>query len=146
MFKNYLKTAWRSLWRNKSFSLINISGLAIGMAATILIFLWIQNELSFDRSYKKTDRLYQVFNRQTANGKTSAWESTPDALAPVLKKDYPDIENAVRVSEDESLLSVQDKHIKSSGLVADTGFLSMFDFALHDGNPKTPLNNITTIG
>ena len=53
MFKNYFKIAWRNVGRSKSFSLINISGLAIGMATTILIFLWIQNELSFDSSYKK---------------------------------------------------------------------------------------------
>ena len=145
MFKNYFKTAWRSIWRSKSFSFINICGLAVGMAATILIFLWIQNELSFDRSYKKTDRLYQVFNRQMSNGKASAWASTPDALAPVLRKDYPDIENAVRISESEALLSAAGKHLKSSGVFADTGFLSMFGFGLQEGNTGNALNSINDI-
>ena len=135
MFKNYFKIAWRNVARSKSFSLINISGLAIGMATTILIFLWIQNELSFDSSYKKTDRLYQVYNRETDHDKAAAWGSTPDALAPVLKADYPDIEDAVRVSESEALLSLQGKHLKASGIFADAGFISLFDFPVLSGIP-----------
>ncbi len=145
MFKNYFKTAWRNLWRNKSFSLINLSGLAIGMAAAILIFLWIQNEMSYDRWYKKAGRIYQVFNRETTNGKASAWGSTPDPLAPILKADYPDIEDAVRVNEGEALLSVQDKHISSQGVFADAGFLSMFDFATIHGDSKGALSQVNNI-
>ena len=145
MFKNYFKIAWRNVARSKSFSLINISGLAIGMATTILIFLWIQNELSFDSSYKKTDRLYQVYNRETDHGKAAAWGSTPDALAPVLKADYPDIEDAVRVSESEALLSLQGKHLKASGIFADAGFISLFDFPVLSGIPSTALNSINNI-
>lgn len=145
MMKKYVLTAWRSLGRNKAFSAINIVGLAIGMAATILIALWIQNELSFDRSYKKTDRLYQVFTRQTEKGKASAWESTPDPLAPVLKTSYPDIEDAARVTESDALLSVADKHIKSTGVFADTGFISMFDFDLLKGSAAGALDKIQNI-
>ncbi|HVZ97639.1 MAG TPA: ABC transporter permease [Chitinophagaceae bacterium] len=145
MFRNYFKTAWRGLWRRRSFSIINISGLAIGIAATMLIALWIQNELSFDRWYKKTDRIYQVFHREISNGKATAWGNSPDVLAPVLKKDCPEIEDAVRVVEDESLLSVQDKHLKSSGVFADAGFLYLFDFPLQSGNAKSALNTINSI-
>ncbi len=135
MFKKYMVTAWRNLTRNRSFSIINISGLAIGMAATMLITLWMQNELTFDRAYTHTDRLYQVFSREAGNGKASAWSSTPDPLAPALKAKYADIEEAVRVFESEALVTVNEKHIKSTGVFADPGFISMFDFPVLKGSP-----------
>lgn len=136
MFKKYMTTTWRNLTRNRSFSIINIAGLAIGMAATMLIALWIQNELSYDRAYTNTDRLYQVFCRETGKGKSSAWASTPDPLGPVLKTDYPDIEDAVRVYESDALLTAGEKHIKSSGVFADPGFVPMFDFPVLRGLPE----------
>ncbi|MFT4024390.1 MAG: ABC transporter permease [Flavihumibacter sp.] len=134
MFKKYMITAWRNLVRNRSFSIINISGLAIGMAAAMLIMLWIQNELTFDRIYTHTDRLYQAFSREAGKGKASAWSGTPDPLASALKAHYADIEEAVRVFESESLVTVNEKHIKSTGVFADPGFISMFDFPVVKGS------------
>jgi ABC-type antimicrobial peptide transport system permease subunit len=145
MFKNYFKTALRSISRYKTFSIINILGLAIGMAASILIFLWIENEYTFDRYYKNTDRLYQVYNRYTSNGYTSAWNDTQSPLAAALKKDYPEIEDAVRTINDERWFEVHDEKIKGQGLYVDTGFLSMFEFPLLSGNMRNALNDMHNI-
>lgn len=136
MIKQYMVTAWRNLSRSRSFVVINIAGLAIGIAATMLIGLWIQNELTFDRAYKKTDRLYQVYCREEAKGKASAWPSTPDVLAPVLAANYPEVETVARASQSEGLLSAGDKHLKANGCFADTGFVSMFDFPVLYGTPS----------
>jgi hypothetical protein len=94
MIRNYLKTAFRNLTRNKGFSTINIVGLGVGMASTILILIWIQNELSHDRFHENTSRLYLVATRHKANGNYQAWNSTPSPLAPLLKKDYAEVQAA----------------------------------------------------
>ncbi|GAA4300285.1 ABC transporter permease [Compostibacter hankyongensis] len=145
MFGNYLKTAWRSLRRSKSFSFINIGGLAIGMAATVFILLWVRNELTFDRYYPDTDRLYQVFNRQTSNGETHAWSSSPGPMAPALKSDYPEVEGAVRTMGAGFLLEAQDKKLKAGGMFVDPGFISMFSFPMTAGKAGLALDNIDHI-
>src|SRR3954451_15851861 len=104
MLINYFKIAWRNLLRNKGFSVINISGLAIGMASAILIILWIQNELSHDRFHAKLDRIYTLNNRDHFNGEYFAWGTTPKPLGPTIKQDYPEVEDAVRVRGAGSLL------------------------------------------
>ncbi|HZK62776.1 MAG TPA: ABC transporter permease [Puia sp.] len=82
MLKNYLLIAFRNLRRNKVFSSINLMGLSIGMASAILILLWIQNEVSFDRFHAKKDRLYKMYNRDKLNGVIWAWDYTPKIMAP----------------------------------------------------------------
>src|ERR1700735_1354026 len=91
MIKNFLKITIRSLRRNKTFSSINIIGLAVGMAAAMLILLWIQNEISFDRFYTKTDRIALAYSRDMNNGTIGVWNNTPGLMAPELKKDYPEL-------------------------------------------------------
>jgi len=146
MIKNYFKIAFRNLWRNKSFSSINIFGLAIGMASALLIFLWMQNELSIDRFHKKGERIYVMYNRdKDAQGKTWAWPNTPKILAPTLKKDYPEVEDAVRFNNITFLLTVGDKKLNSRGAFADSGFLNVFSFPLLEGNPKDALKGSYSI-
>ncbi|MHA4809638.1 ABC transporter permease [Flavitalea flava] len=145
MFKNYLKIAVRNLLRSKGFSFINISGLAIGMASAVLILLWIQNEMSFDRFYKKSDRLYVMFNRDKFSGELWAWNNTPKIMAPTLKKDYPEVEDVVRFNNITFLTSVAETHINSKGAFADSGFLNLFDFPLMAGNAKQALNSNQSI-
>src|ERR1700746_3451061 len=106
MFKNYFKVAVRNLLRNKGFSIINISGLAIGMASAILILLWIQNEVSHDRFHKELDRLYEVWSNDKIDGSVRSLTNTPEIMAPALKKDYPEIEEVTRVSWTRNLLAV----------------------------------------
>ncbi|HMF73145.1 MAG TPA: ABC transporter permease, partial [Flavitalea sp.] len=146
MLKNLFKIAVRNLWRSKGFSIINIAGLAIGMAAAILILLWIQNELSYDQFHKNKDRIYETWNRVPFDGKLSCWNSVSALTARVLEKDLPEVERAVRVADNYSVLfSVGDKKIIKSGNMVDTGFLQMFSFPMLKGNPATALNDIHSI-
>ncbi len=136
MFKNYIKIAWRNLLRNKSFSTINIFGLAIGMASAILILLWIQNEVSHDRFHEKKDRLYTANNRDKFNGEIQAWSQTSKPLALALKTEYPEVEDAVRITDATFLFTVGDKHLNLTGYFTDPGFFNLFTFPLLEGNIK----------
>jgi putative ABC transport system permease protein len=135
MIKNYLRIAFRNLRRNKAFSIINIGGLAFGMASAILILLWVQNEVSHDRFHKKLDRLYEVWSNDKIDGSIRSLTNTPEIMAPSLKKDYPEIEDVTRLSWTRNLLSVNDdKKLLSTGAVVDAGFFNMFSFPLVKGN------------
>jgi ABC-type antimicrobial peptide transport system permease subunit len=146
MLRNFLKVAYRNLIRNKGFSFINITGLAIGMAAAILILLWIQNELSYDNFHKNKDRIYEVWNRVPDDGKIYCNNSVSTPLARILEKDIPEVERAVRTNWGNTiLLSVGDKKIMQSGNIVDTGFLQMFSFPMLKGNPSTALNDMHSV-
>ena len=141
MIKNFLKVAIRSLWRNKSFSVINIAGLAIGMGSAMLIFLWVQNELSHDRFYAHADRIALMYSRDINNGRLDVWNNTPAEMAPVIKKDYPEIEDAARFRTVYFLMTVGEKHMNTEGGFADSTFLSVLNFPLLEGNAKNALND-----
>ena len=142
MFKNFFKVAYRNLLRNKGFSAINITGLAIGMAAAMLIFLWIQDEVSYDQFHKNKDRIYELWNRVPSDGKISCSDAVSDLLGPILEKDVPEVERAVRVVWDKkSLFSVGDKKIIEEGYLVDTGFLQVFSFPMLKGDAFTALND-----
>ncbi|MRG45273.1 FtsX-like permease family protein [Chitinophaga sp. SYP-B3965] len=145
MIKNFFKVAYRNLLRNKGFSLINITGLAIGMSAAILILLWIQDEVDYDEFHENKDRIYQVWNRVPYEGEISTWNSVPEPLAPALEKDLPEVERTVRVKSSDFLLSVGDKKVQRSGIRVDTGFLQMFSFPMLKGDPFTALNDIHSL-
>jgi len=147
MIKNYLKIALRNLSKNKGFSFINISGLAIGMASAILIFLWIQNEMSHDRFHAKIDRIYLMNNRGMFNGELMAWNYTPKPMGLAIKKDYPEVEDVVRVNNSGAnfLISNGDKHFSIHGNFVDAGYLNMFGFPLLQGNANTALNSVSNI-
>src|SRR4051794_24881533 len=98
MLKNYFIITFRNLLRNKSFSIINISGLAIGMACGVLILLWIQNEVSYDQFHEKKDRIYEAWNRVKRSGEVSSWSMTPKVLAKTIQTEFPEIESTVRIN------------------------------------------------
>src|SRR5579859_7243271 len=144
MLKNFLKVAWRNLSRGKSFSFINISGLAVGMASALLILLWVQNELSYDGFYTHSDRLYQVWRNGKDNTGISSWNITPQILGPAMKQEYPEVERVSRVFWDETLLLSRDvKKINTKGTMVDPDFLLMFDLPLVQGDRNTALNGPT---
>ena len=146
MVKNFFKVAFRNLLWNKFFSIINISGLAIGMASAMLIFLWIQNEISYDRFHSNGNRLYQVWSNDAINNTVRSLVHTPEIMAPGLKNDVPEIENVSRVSwTADNLFTVGDKSMKAKGNFVDPAFLSMFSFPLVNGNPSTVLKDPTSI-
>ncbi|MGC1515980.1 MAG: ABC transporter permease, partial [Maribacter sp.] len=90
MFKNYLKIAWRNLWKNKGYTLINVGGLALGMAVTLIIGLWIQDELSYNSYFKNKAKIAQVFQSQTFNGETGTGPAIPRPLEMALRDGYDD--------------------------------------------------------
>lgn len=141
MLKNFLKIAFRGLWRNKSFSVINISGLAIGMAAAMLILLWVQNELSYDRFYTRTDRIALLYSRDMNNGRVDVWSNTSGLMAQELKKSYPEVEDAARFRTVYFLTTAGDRHFNTEGAFADSTFLSVLDFQLIEGSAKNALND-----
>ncbi|HMG69357.1 MAG TPA: ABC transporter permease [Chitinophagaceae bacterium] len=142
MLKNYFKIATRNLLRNKGFSFLNISGLAIGMASAVLILLWIQNEISYDHFHKNGDRLYQVWGNNIVGGTISSGTATPEIMAPGLKNDVPEIDKVSRISwGDDYLFTVGDKSLKASGNLVDPDFITMFNFPLIEGNAATAMKD-----
>jgi putative ABC transport system permease protein len=141
MLRNFFKVTLRNLWRNKTFSSINILGLAIGMASALLIGLWINNELSVDRFYTNKDRIYHLYSREMFNGTMDAGGRTPSPLAAELKKNYPEVEDASRFRTVYFLMTEGEKHFNLEGAFADSGILSILDFPLLQGNARTALNS-----
>src|SRR5215213_7745944 len=146
MLKNYLKIALRNLFRNKAFSAINISGLAIGMASAILILLWIQNEISYDQFHEKKNRIYEAWNRAHFSGKLQCWATTPKVLARTIERDIPEIEHSVRVNWPSNyLFSIGEKRLTVQGNIVDSNFLQVFSFPLVKGNSKLALMDMHNI-
>jgi putative ABC transport system permease protein len=145
MLRNYLKVAFRNLWRSKSFSLLNIAGLATGMAAAILISLWIYNEVSYDRFHKNGDRLYQAWNRGVFDGKVQCWNSTPKILGQAMKLEFPEVEKFTRMNHRWFVTHYKDLNLVNEARIADPDFLTMFSFPMKQGDPETALNNVYSI-
>ena len=136
MFKNYLKVAFRSLIKHRGYTFINVTGLTLGMLCCLLIMLWVQDELSFDRFHKNSDRLYIVVHKNE-NGWSS---SSPWAMTPVLKNDFPEIEKASRVSTQNLQVKYNEQNFYENVAFVDPDFLEMFTFPLLQGNPASALN------
>src|SRR5476649_425355 len=115
MIKNYIKIAWRNMIKNSLYSIINIGGLAIGMAVSFMLLLYVYNELSFDKFNANSDRLYQVLRNQPSNGELMTNTATPIPLAPALTKDFPEIDKIARTNWSyDILMNYQDKAVKVS--------------------------------
>src|ERR1700748_2993453 len=97
MIKNYFKTTLRSLLKNRGYSFLNIAGLAIGIACASLIFLWVQDEMTFNHNFAKKDQLYTIYENQTYNGKVSTFHATPGLMASAIKAEIPGIKNVARM-------------------------------------------------
>jgi ABC-type antimicrobial peptide transport system permease subunit len=144
MFKNYLKTAWRSLIKNKIQSTINITGLSVGLACSLLMFLWVQDELNVDAFHAKNDRLYKVYEREYYHDHIDGNYDTPGPLAEELERKLPEVEEAVMLEDDNELstLRVADKLLKASGSGASKGFFRMFSYPLLRGTAGNALSSI----
>jgi putative ABC transport system permease protein len=146
MLKNFFKVAFRNLWKNRGFTLINITGLAIGMASAMLLLLWIYDEVSYDQFHEKKERIYEAWNRAEFSGEMHCWNTTPKILARTLEHDFPEVEKAVRVNWPSDLLfTVREKRIMVQGNMVDSSFLDMFSFPLISGNPHTALNDMHSV-
>ncbi|PSL23731.1 ABC transporter permease [Chitinophaga ginsengisoli] len=150
MLKSYIKIAWRNLLRNKIFSAINISGLALGMACSLLIILWLQDERGVDGFHANGDYLYQVYESQFYDGKVGSGYTTQGLLAEELKKVIPEVQYASGLEYTAppgtfNTFEAGEQAGKMDGYYAGTDFLSMFSYPLLHGNPQTALNGPTDI-
>ncbi|MDN5284103.1 MAG: Duplicated orphan permease [Mucilaginibacter sp.] len=142
MLKNYLKIAWRNLIKNKVHTFINIAGLSVGLACSLLIMLWVQNELSVDAFHKNKSRLYNVYERRYFDHKISGQYNTPGVLAAEMKKVFPEVEYAVNgVYNENNTFMAQNKILKYRGGAADADFFKMFSYPLLQGSAQTALSS-----
>lgn len=141
MLKSYFKIAFRNLQKNKGFTAINIVGLAIGMAAAILIMLWVKSEFTYDRFYSKTDQIYAVGIKDVWGGEIVKHFYTPKPMAAALKTDFPEINNVARVNKGTGFLLTRGeiKLSKEQGVFVDSTFLKIFDYKVLAGNPVEAL-------
>ena len=121
MIKNYFKIAWRGLVKHKTYSLTNILGLTVGLVACISIFLWIVDEVSYNRFHSKIDRIYKVMiNDIYPDGRMETYEAPTMRIGEALRNDIPEIDEVVQVSwGTEMLVKYGDKKFVESGLYAE---------------------------
>jgi len=148
MFKLNLKIAFRNLWRNKTSSVINIIGLAVGLSACLMLLLYVDYEMNFDRHFKGADKVYQVMtNFQDASGKiTSTGRSPGNGIAMAIKTKIPEIDAITRISGgNESLIANNQKVFKKVDLFADPDILKVFNYEFLAGNSSSALNTPNAI-
>jgi putative ABC transport system permease protein len=146
MLRNFLKLALRNMWKQKGYSFLNIFGLALGMACSILILLWIRDEKSTDNYHDNGDRLYSIYERQYYDGKIQAGFFSPGVLSDELKKVLPEVEMASGFNwSSKSTFQVGDKILKEEGRDAGVDFFRMFSYPLLQGTPATALSTPVSI-
>lgn len=146
MISNYFRIAWRNLVRNKAFSFINILGLALGLACSLLMILWVQDEKSMDVFHANSDKLYQVYVRQSSGGKVNAGYLTQGPLAAELKKEVPEVEYSSGFEVFLPVtLRVDDKVMKITGAYAGADFLQMFSYPVLQGTKASAIDKPGTI-
>lgn len=152
MFKNYLKIAWRNLWKSKTFSTINIAGLAVGIAGAMLIIFHIKHELSYDTGFRNADRIYRV-TYESKGQDTRHWAATPPPLGPSLEREFPQIEKMVRFHRlyPYQLFSYTDpqgsvkRFEEKGGFFANEAVIDVFDLTFQKGNAASALSEANTI-
>jgi putative ABC transport system permease protein len=146
MIRNYLKVALRTLRRHKAYSFINIAGLAFGITCSVLMFMWVQDELSYDRFHGNAGELYRIL--LDPQGASATHEAvSPPVLAGKMKEDIPEVADTSRmVLHGRMLFSIGDRNqYEERGLLADPSFFTMFDFPYLRGNPDTALDDPSSL-
>jgi len=143
MFKNYIKITLRNIRKNVIHSFINISGLSIGLACSLIIMLWVQHELSYDRFHKNADRLYRVVYSSDDGDVYGRY--LPGPLATYLREHFPAINNTTAFKSLETKISFDKKGFSSIGSYVDPSFFSMFSFPFEQGAPKTALSDPSSV-
>lgn len=148
MLKNYFNTAWRSLWKSKFYTVINISGLAVGLATGIMLLLWVQHELSFDQFHKDYQQIYRLNSHFPSNGEDMTWTGVPGPFS-VFAKSIPEVQSVVRTSSDfdQNLSNKEQTKIFDGNVVAyvDSGFFNLFNFRFLKGTKATVFPNSSSV-
>ncbi len=152
LFKNYLKIAFRNLQKHKTYALINVLGLAVGMTGCLLILLYVQEELGYDRFHRRAERIYRLAlaGRATGENRMLSIARSPSPWAPVLAKEFPGVENFVRFKTPLSRWLIsnpasQKRFFEKGFYFADASVFEVFDFALLRGNPQEALRQANSV-
>jgi len=146
MFKNYFKTAWRNLMKNKTFSFINIVGLSIGLTCFVLITVFVVDELSYDRYPADAKDIYRVQLSVTGYGDVAVYPVVDFAVGEGMKNAFPEIKDFTRLSPATDFVKYDDKQFKDDKLAfASPNFLQMFSIPLIEGNAATALTQPNSI-
>lgn len=149
MLKNYLKVAWRNLKSDGTFSVINILGLSMGLAISILLFMFIVREKSFDQMYAKKENIYRVLLHREGNHGEETWASVPAALAPAVKQSIPEVEKTARLLKHDfggsAFIQANEQDFVETGLYwSDPEILNIFEVDYVYGNPVSPIDRPNT--
>jgi putative ABC transport system permease protein len=142
MFKNYLKVAFRSMNKNRIFAVINILGLALGLAITILVFLFVSHEISYDKNWDGSDRIYRAGLDANFMGQNMVGPAAPSPMAQTLRTEFTDIESATRIQPRSSEVLIwhdQTKIYVKNTVHADSAFFKVFNYNFIHGDAKTSL-------
>jgi putative ABC transport system permease protein len=140
MIKNYLRVAFRNLWRHKGFALLNVLGLTIGMSACFLVLLYVKFELSYDNFHSKGDRIYRIVTDINNPSETLHFSNAAPAMPVAAKRDFPEIEKQVRFGPGNILVRRGDLKIQETSMAfTDSTFFEVFDFPLLKGDPVRAL-------
>jgi putative ABC transport system permease protein len=141
MFKNYLKLAYRHFRKHKAYSFINVFGLALGMACCILMLLYVQDELSYDKFHRNAERIYRIVCDETNEGQIRRLASTFAPMTPRLLAEFPEIERVARLFPYDATVALgKEKRFQEKRfLFADSTFFKVFSFAFLQGDPRTAL-------
>lgn len=149
MFKNYIKIAFRTIKRNKLYSIISILGLAIGITGATLLYLYINNELSYDSFYKKSDRIYRLVEiSESDDGGTRYFGQTAPVLGSTLEDTYPEVEEVVRLYQPRGHIDINwrgERIHERNYLMTDPGFFNLFEFEFIRGDKNSAFTNPNSV-
>jgi putative ABC transport system permease protein len=145
MLRNYFTIAARTLWTHRGHTVINGVGLALGLAACMLLALYVQQEVSYDEFHEKADRIYQVVTTMSRSGSVDRLASTPVPSGPEMRASFPQVERLVRLDEQTGVAKVGDTSWETDVLFAGAGFFEMFSFPLRRGRAKTALDDPNSV-
>lgn len=150
MFRNYFKIAWRNIRANKLFTVLNIAGLAIGLCVCIILFSFVNTELSFDKMYSNSEHIYRVNMETTEEYDFEKWSELPNAVGPAIAQDIPQVKRMTRLAKDDfgatASLKIGDKNYTENNLyLADSTIFEMFDFKFLEGNAKSAFSRPKSI-
>ncbi|MFL5810242.1 MAG: ABC transporter permease, partial [Flavisolibacter sp.] len=155
MIRNYFKIAWRNLMKNKTYSFINIFGLAIGFTCCMLISAYLLNELSYDKQHKNASQLYQLGTTFVKAGKEDRTANTPALMGSTMQQEFPEIEKSTRLlrafADDKTLMQYKDgdhdvkSFYESGAYLADSNFFQLFTYQFKEGNPQKALMQPNTV-
>jgi putative ABC transport system permease protein len=145
MIRNYLKIAWRNLWKGRVFNLLNIIGLSVAVACCTLLFLTVYYEYSYDNFHEKRNEIYQVYNVTNRSQGVEKSSSMAIPFAPSIKAEYPAVKHATRSAGSGAIVRYGNKQLEQNIHFADPDFLQMFTFPLAEGNSATAMSQLNNV-